>query len=132
MITDFGFSLRVKTDDDQSSNSQQIETPLGGTLGFAAPEQVSPSFGRIGRQTDIYAIGGLAYWYLTGRAPHDQGSTAVSLVDTIAPEDIETDTLPTGSRATEVIRRVAMTTLHKAISERPADVAEIAGLRFEV
>ncbi len=128
VITDFGFSLRVKTDDDQSSNSQQIGSPLGGTLGFAAPEQVSPSFGRIGRQTDIYAIGGLAYWYLTGRAPHDQGSTAASLVDTIAPEDIETETLPTGSHATEVIRRVAFATLHKSISDRPADVAAIAGV----
>ena len=89
---------------------------------------MSPSFGRIGRQTDIYALGGLAYWYLTGRAPHDQGSTAASLADTIAPKDIETDTLPTGFRATEVIRRVATATLRKSISGRPADVIEISGL----
>ncbi len=131
VITDFGFSLRVKTNDDQSPNSQHIESPLGGTLGFAAPEQVSSSFGRIGQQTDIYAIGGLAYWYLTGRAPHDQGSTAASLADTIAPEDIETDGLPMSSRATEVIRRVAVVTLHKSISGRPADVGEIAGLLLQ-
>lgn len=128
VITDFGFSLRVKTNDGHASSSQLVEVSLGGTLGFAAPEQLSPSFGRIGWQTDIYAIGSLAYWYLTGRAPYDQGNTAASLADTIASAGINVAALPSGSFATEVIKQVAMATLRKSISDRPADVAKVAEL----
>lgn len=50
--------------------------------GFAAPEQISPSCGRIGPGTDIYAVGGLAYWYLAGNAPHDKGTSEASLAST--------------------------------------------------
>ncbi|QEG02624.1 hypothetical protein Mal15_67450 [Stieleria maiorica] len=59
-LTDFGFSQA----------SLEASSPLlGGTLGFAAPEQIAPAFGRISPQTDIYAIGGLIHWYLYGKPP---------------------------------------------------------------
>lgn len=48
-------------------------TPLGGTLGFAAPEQLSLAFGEITAACDIYAIGGLIRWFLQGRT---SGATA--------------------------------------------------------
>ncbi|EMI18840.1 serine/threonine protein kinase, partial [Rhodopirellula maiorica SM1] len=61
-ITDFGFSQA------SAAGSNSI---LGGTLGFAAPEQIDPSFGNISPQTDIYAIGGLVHWFLYKQPPNN-------------------------------------------------------------
>jgi serine/threonine-protein kinase len=38
-----------------------------GTPGYLAPEQISASFGAIGAETDIFALGAVAYRALTGR-----------------------------------------------------------------
>jgi RNA polymerase sigma factor (sigma-70 family) len=63
-ITDFGFS--------QAAISEAT-TILGGTLGFAAPEQIDPSFGTISPKTDIYAVGGLVHWFFY-RTPPNAGN----------------------------------------------------------
>ncbi len=83
VITDFGFATYAQKPLEDDAAFEWIASP-GGTLGFAAPEQISPAFGTIGFTTDIYAIGGLAYYLLTGQSPHD----ASSLLDTIADEDL--------------------------------------------
>ena len=70
VITDFGFSTHLHPP-TKDSDQQLSMAPLGGTPGFAAPEQVSPAFGHMSPATDIYAIGGLAYYLLTGRGPVD-------------------------------------------------------------
>jgi predicted Ser/Thr protein kinase len=43
--------------------------PSGGTLKFMAPEQARGDFERVGACSDIFALGGLLYFLLTGRAP---------------------------------------------------------------
>lgn len=45
------------------------ETPQGGSVGYLAPEQISPAFGKISEQTDIYGLGALLYALLTGGPP---------------------------------------------------------------
>lgn len=128
VITDFGFSQHLTGYGDRPAGQPGIVSPLGGTLGFAAPEQISPAFGRIGPGTDIYAVGGLAYWYLAGRAPHDKGTSEASLTSTIASADPETSSLPSDSPATSAIKRVAATTLRKSVNARPQAIAEVAEL----
>lgn len=128
VITDFGFSQHLTNYDDRSAGQQDIASPLGGTLGFAAPEQISSSFGRIGPGTDIYAVGGLAYWYLAGRAPHDEGDSEASLSSTIASADPKTSSLPSDGPATSAIKRVAAAALRKSVSNRPRAIAEVAEL----
>jgi serine/threonine protein kinase len=127
-ITDFGFSRSRINHDDVADHQARIESPLGGTLGFAAPEQVSASFGRIGRKTDIYAIGGLAYWYLTGRPPHDEGSIEATLGSTVSSADVDSASLPTSSTATQAIKRIAARTLQKTIIRRPESIGELRKL----
>ena len=76
MLTDFGFA--------RSNLGEPIATErLGGTLGFAAPEQVSHAFGEISPATDIYAIGGIVHWYLTGAAPNAATSIQESVASTL-------------------------------------------------
>lgn len=61
-IIDFGFARRHQFPvyDEASLSSR------GGTLGFAAPEQLDPSFGTIGTWTDVYGLASLVAWYVYG------------------------------------------------------------------
>ena len=121
-ITDFGFSQSVheyRNDKDPNNPNEKL---LGGTPGFAAPEQLSESFGQISPATDIYAIGGLAYWYLTGEPPHAAESFEASFARTISSDDTDTSRICVASKATERIKNIATVCLHKTIYDRPADV----------
>lgn len=124
VITDFGFAISLNGQNESCSRGQEM-VPLGGTLGFAAPEQISSAFGRIGRATDIYAIGGLAYYLLTGRGPHDR--LADSLSDTISDEDVPVANAPR-TNAGAKLARVANLALKKAITRRPKSARELADL----
>ncbi|WP_205855196.1 protein kinase domain-containing protein [Pirellula sp. SH-Sr6A] len=119
VVTDFGFSTYSQKPIIDDAECELIAS-LGGTLGFAAPEQISPAFGTIGFTTDIYAIGGLAFYLLAGQSPHDSGS----LLDTVADEDLILPNIPV-TPAEAQLAAVAKITLKKAISSRPHLVAEL-------
>jgi len=122
VVTDFGFAtyLQKPTSDDDVFDSI---APRGGTLGFAAPEQISPAFGSISYATDIYAIGGLAFYLLTGRSPHDSGS----LLDTVTDDDLIVPTAPVTQAESKLVA-VAKLALKKAIVSRPSSVEELVPL----
>ncbi len=122
VITDFGFATYSQKPLTDDAAFESIASP-GGTLGFAAPEQISTAFGSISFATDIYAIGGLALYLLTGRSPHDGNS----LLDTVADEDLimpNTPVTPAGAK----LAAVAKLSLKKAINRRPHSVAELVAL----
>lgn len=120
-ITDFGFAQPTRAND----HVNEIEPVLGGTLGFAAPEQISESFGQISPVTDVYSIGGLAFWFLTGRAPHAAATTEQSIFSTIAATNVDTESLPSEPEAIGAIKRIATAALQKPIRRRPSTVAEL-------
>lgn len=131
MITDFGFSRRSEADPQESKPGQpETEAPIGGTLGFAAPEQIHDAFGEICPRTDIYALGGLAFWYLTKRAPHDWGSVAASLSSTLSSQDVELAGIEP-DRATGPLVALAAVCLRKAISQRPSEIGPLQALLLE-
>ncbi|MCA9191013.1 MAG: hypothetical protein KDB03_04610 [Planctomycetales bacterium] len=84
VITDFGFATLAQKLFHDNTETLELTASRGGTLGFAAPEHFSPTFGAISSATDIYAIGGLAFYMLTGRSPHDVNS----LLDTVSDEEV--------------------------------------------
>jgi len=115
-ITDFGFS--------QSYGGNQSEV-LGGTLGFAAPEQIDSAFGNIGPRTDIYAIGGLIYWHFCGRPPNAGASLEDVISETVSPDDSATlcsEELPKG------VREVLNAALRKCAADRTIVASEIGML----
>lgn len=133
VITDFGLSTSFVRSPDLL---ESLNTSRGGTVGYAAPEQVSPAFGTIGPWTDVYAIGALAYFFLNGSAPHTKENVTVSLVDTIDEQDVSlliegrtSDLQP--SSALEKLKRVASMALRKAVSDRPHDVQSLLDLLHE-
>ncbi|MCC5878258.1 MAG: serine/threonine protein kinase, partial [Candidatus Sumerlaeia bacterium] len=47
-----------------------------GTLAFMAPEQTEKHAMGLGPHTDVYLLGGILYYILTGRTPHDPDSVS--------------------------------------------------------
>ena len=122
VITDFGFATYAQNPFTDSVAIESNASP-GGTLGFAAPEQISPAFGTISFATDIYAIGGIAFYLLTGRSPHD----GELMLDTVTDDDVR---LPNCSRtpAESKLVAVARLALKKAVDCRPQSVVDLVPL----
>ena len=122
VITDFGFAtyshmLRI----DPVASESIVSS--GGTLGYAAPEQISSAFGTISFATDIYAIGGIAFYLLTGRSPH-HGSL---VFDTVNDDNVH---LPNSNctQSEAKLVDIAKLALKKAVNCRPKSVAEVIAL----
>ena len=121
IITDFGLSTYLQPI-AQSQDVDAAVRSVGGTLGYAAPEQVSPAFGSIGPWTDIYAIGAIAYFCLSGIAPHTKADVAESLSSTISEEDETTPGNLLITAASETLSRLVKLALRKTITDRPKDI----------
>lgn len=89
-VTDFGLARSLA---GPSPGAAELE----GTGPFMAPEQVSRSWGRIDRRTDVYGIGAVLFTLLTGRPPHpgrrlpDVLADVVSARPVISPEVLRPD-----------------------------------------
>ncbi|QDT05099.1 Serine/threonine-protein kinase PknB [Rubripirellula lacrimiformis] len=112
-ITDFGFSQA------SADSSSQV---MGGTLGFAAPEQIAPAFGSISVKTDIYAIGGLIHWLLFRTPPSTGHCCEEALVETLSGHDPE---VPPDEAVPEALLSILADTLRKSPADRTITVAGI-------
>jgi formylglycine-generating enzyme required for sulfatase activity/tRNA A-37 threonylcarbamoyl transferase component Bud32 len=80
-ITDFGLAKRIDAEARDVSQSGEIM----GTAAYMAPEQAAGKVRDTGPAADVYALGGLLYECLTGRAPFD-GPQHVVLVKVLSDE----------------------------------------------
>lgn len=115
-ITDFGFS---------QASVGATSAILGGTLGFAAPEQIDPAFGNISPKTDIYAIGGLIHWHFIGSPPNAGDGAAEILMRSIDPQRSNDDT---SSQTNAFLQAIMRRSLASSPADRPATVEEIIRL----
>ncbi len=67
LVADFGLARRVDAGGGFSANV------VSGTPAFMAPEQVLIREHRLTAATDVYAIGAILYWCVTGVSPHGEG-----------------------------------------------------------
>ncbi|MEM0926369.1 MAG: protein kinase [Planctomycetota bacterium] len=115
-ITDFGFS----------HTSVGGTCPmLGGTLGFAAPEQIDPAFGHVSPRTDIYAIGGLICFQLTGKAPNEGDGLGEILANTLRCQGFEAGR---HNETSTNLHAILHRSLVSSPSERTVTIAEIMQL----
>lgn len=83
-LTDFGLTRSLAAD------VPSLTMGSAGTPNFMAPEQADPQLGDTGTHTDIYGLGALLYYLLTGRAPVDGSNLGaiIRAVVEVAPKPL--------------------------------------------
>jgi len=76
-LIDFGLARL-----DDVWNQKSISDQVSGTLQYMAPEQLSGDRDRIGPQADLFALGGVFHFLLTGSPPYS-GTTMQALVEQV-------------------------------------------------
>jgi serine/threonine-protein kinase len=129
-VLDFGI---VKAVADTEKTAMTALTQAGqftGTPAYTAPEQALEG-GNVGPQTDLYALGCVAYWMLTGRTVFVADSPMQVLVqhtqaDPVAPSRMTEQPVP------EALDAVILACLRKVPSERPQSAWELWRMLGEV
>ncbi len=69
---------REDSDGDANAVLQTLDGDVLGTPFYMAPEQARGELAQVGPRTDVYAVGGLLYLLLTGRAPYEPEEGRIS------------------------------------------------------
>ncbi len=81
-LVDFGLAAQTLVGDDRLTRTGQ----LLGTPGYLAPEQARGDRGAVGPAADVFAVGGVLYWALTGEAPF-AGETVLEVLRRVLHEE---------------------------------------------
>ncbi len=95
--------------------TNRVETVMGGTVAYMAPEQANLEIDRIGPRSDIFALGGVLYFLLNGHAPF-VGRNQSEVWDRARRCDFDAGAL-NDPKVPAGLRRICL----KAMSEKPAD-----------
>jgi len=82
-ITDFGLAKRLEGETSLTLSGQMVGSP-----NFMPPEQASGKHGKVGRYSDVYALGGILYHLLTARPPFQADSLEVIVSQVLAAEPV--------------------------------------------
>ena len=82
-VSDFGVARRIGAD-----SSLTMEGAVVGTPSFMAPEQAAGQTKELGAAADIYSLGAILYFLLTGRPPFVAASPLDTLVQVLEGEVI--------------------------------------------
>jgi serine/threonine protein kinase len=80
-ISDFGLAKQLDTDINTTTSGMIIGTPA-----YMAPEQARGEQSKFGPSLDVYGLGGVLYFLLTGRSPF-QGASGLNVLHRITEED---------------------------------------------
>jgi serine/threonine-protein kinase len=119
-VLDFGL-VAASADASDMRTQLTADGVMSGTPAFMAPEMASGE-GAIDARTDVYALGCVAYWLLTGRVVFE-GNSAVAVIlkharDLPAPPSSRTE-LPIDPE----LERIVLACLAKDPDDRPASAA---------
>ncbi len=102
-VTDFGLAKRLTSDLAPRTSDLTLTGQVFGSPRFMPPEQASGRRGAIGPHSDVYGLGAILYYLLTGRPPFvgetlettlaqvlDQEPVPPRLLNASVPRDLET------------------------------------------
>ncbi len=121
-VLDFGL-VKVPTEDGSEDVNLTTGGFAGGTPSFIAPEQAVGD--KVDGRTDIYSLGCVAYWLLTGRQVFESNSAARLIADHVHA----TPTPPSQRIAHEIpadLERVVLRCLEKKPRDRPQSAEELS------
>lgn len=81
LVTDFGLARLLGAEDHVTKTGQILGTPQ-----FMPPEQAGDGTGTTDQRSDVYSLGALLYYILTGKPPF-QGATPLLVVEKVLKED---------------------------------------------
>jgi serine/threonine-protein kinase len=124
-VLDFGL---VKHDSKHSENQLEITSAgaVSGTPAFMAPESVS-GIGTVGPAADVYALGCVGYWLLTGQTVFRAANPTMMMMQHVTASPV-----PPSLKAPHPVPRdleeIVMRCLSKNPADRPSDAAVLADL----
>lgn len=118
-ITDFGLAKRLDTESELTATGDIVGTPK-----YMAPEQAALSKHAVGPASDVYSLGGILYFLITGRAPF-HGATSIETLLMVKNDNPPAPTLlvPRLSRDLETI---CLKCLEKDPGRRYATAGDLA------
>jgi serine/threonine-protein kinase len=123
-VLDFGLVKRVHGFDDQTQAPLTGTHMVSGTPGFMAPEQVLGGADPDAR-TDLYAVGCVAFWLLTGRAVFE-GSTIMEVLMHHAHDQPPPPSCCSELPIPAALDAVILRCLAKSPDDRPQSADELA------
>jgi serine/threonine-protein kinase len=129
-VLDFGLAKQVDVDDTSTLTQ---DGALFGTPRYMAPEMV---YGKdeVDNRADIYNVGGVAYWMVTGHAPFESESSVEVIVDHVKTEPKPPSTV-TEVPIPEELDGIILRCLEKKPSDRFQTALELLsaldGIQFE-
>jgi WD40 repeat protein/tRNA A-37 threonylcarbamoyl transferase component Bud32 len=119
-VTDFGLAKRLDGESSLTVTGQVLGSP-----NFMPPEQASGTRGKVGRQSDVYGLGGILYFLLTARAPFQGESLEAILGEVLHREPVAPRLLnPSVPRDLETI---CLKCLEKEPEKRYTNAQALAG-----
>jgi hypothetical protein len=120
-VLDFGLVKAIGAADDGSLTAAGA---LTGTPLFLAPEQIEHSES-VDQRTDLYALGAVAYFLVTGSAPFS-GESIVEICMKHVQQTPESPTARAGRPVEPVLEEVILQCLMKNPADRPDSAAAVA------
>jgi serine/threonine-protein kinase len=141
-VLDFGLVKRADSVEETETSdigdsllgtNQSVAGQIIGTPAFMAPESILGQQA-VDHRADIYALGCVAYWMLTGKLVFEAGTSLGVLTAHLAKTAV-----PPSERTTQPIdaalERIVMSCLSKEVEQRPASAealrAELAQIAFD-
>jgi len=121
-VLDFGLVRRAPGPDHTTRLTQQGKT--AGTPAFMAPE-VALSLPSVDARSDIYALGCVAYWLLTGRQVFE-AATPIATALAHVTQAVTPPSVHTRLRIPNSLEELVMACLSKSAEDRPQTAVEVA------
>lgn len=118
-VSDFGLARHIGVD-----SSLTVEGAVLGTPSFMAPEQAAGKTANLGASADIYGIGAILYFLLTGRPPFTAASALDTLVQVLEGEVIVPRLI--NPRISRDLERICLRCLEKSSDRRYPTAAALA------
>ena len=122
-VVDFGLAKDI---DDEGASPATRSGEFVGTLAFAAPEQLNGEATDV--RSDVYALGGVLFYLLTDRTPHDPGLGLGELLARV----LHSDPPVPSSKRKEVGRELDAITERALRSDRETRYQSAAALAADV
>lgn len=120
-VADFGLAKRLDTDDNDTDKTRA--GVILGTPGYMAPEQARDT-DSVGPQTDVYALGSILYYMMTGRPPFTAPTPFETVRQLLANEPVPPSKMQTG--LDQDLETICLKSLEKELPKRYQSAGEFA------